>query len=41
VTDDRFVMVLRQADASFDASGAMKLLARHGALKVVEGDRFV
>jgi hypothetical protein len=41
VTDDRFVMVLRQADASFDAGGAMKLLARHGALKVVEGDRFV
>jgi len=41
VTDDRFVMVLRQADASFDASGAMKLLGKHGALKVVEGDRFV
>ena len=41
VTDDRFVMVLRQSDASFDARKAMELFARHGALRVIEGDQFV
>jgi hypothetical protein len=41
VTDDRFVIVLKQSDASFDVSRAMKLFARHGAIKVIEGDQFV
>ena len=41
VTDDRFVIVLKQSDASFDVSRAMKLFARHGAIKIIEGDRFV
>ena len=41
VTDDRFVIVLKQSDASFDARRAMKLFARHGAIKIIEGDRFV
>jgi hypothetical protein len=41
VTDDRFVIVLKQTDASFDAIGAARLFARHGAIKVIEGDQFV
>jgi ActD protein len=41
VTDDRFVMVLKQSDASFDQQRAVNLFARHGALKVIEGDQFV
>ena len=41
VTDDRFVIVLKQSDASFDQRRAMKLFARHGAIKVIEGDQFV
>jgi hypothetical protein len=41
VTDDRFVMVLKQGDASFDQRRAMKLFAKHGAIKVIEGDQFV
>jgi hypothetical protein len=41
VTDDRFVLVLRQSDASFDARKATALLARHKALDIVEGDQFV
>ena len=41
VTNDRFVIVLKQSDASFDARRAMKLFAKHGAIKVIEGDRFV
>jgi hypothetical protein len=41
VTDDRFVIVLKQTDASFDAMAASKLFARHGAVKVIEGDQFV
>lgn len=41
VTDDRFVIVLKQSDASFDVSRAMALFARHGAIKVIEGDQFV
>jgi hypothetical protein len=41
VTDDRFVLVLRQPDASFDAERAAALFARHHALSVIEGDQFV
>jgi hypothetical protein len=41
VTDDRFVLVLRQPDASFDAERAAALFAGHHALNVVEGDQFV
>jgi hypothetical protein len=41
VTDDRFVMVLKQTDASFDVKRALKLFEQHGAVKVIEGDRFV
>jgi hypothetical protein len=41
VSDDRFVLVLTQYDASFDARRAMKLFANHGAVRVTEGDQFV
>lgn len=41
VTDDRFVLVLKQSDASFDIDKAERLLARHNAISVVEGDQFV
>ena len=41
VTDDRFVLVLKQSDASFDIEKAVKLLTRHHAIEVVEGDQFV
>jgi hypothetical protein len=41
VTDDRFVLVLRQRDASFDVMRAHKMLERHNAVSVIEGDRFV
>lgn len=41
VTDDRFVMVLKQSDASFDLSRALEIFERHGSGKVIEGDRFV
>lgn len=41
VTDDRFVLVLKQSDASFDIDKAVKLFARHNAINVVEGDQFV
>lgn len=41
VTDDRFVLVLRQPDASFDSQRAMDLLNRHHAVQIVEGDEFV
>ncbi|HLG14738.1 MAG TPA: DUF3341 domain-containing protein [Blastocatellia bacterium] len=41
VTDDRFVMVLRQSDASFDINRAIALLDRHNAVRIVEGDQFV
>ena len=41
VTDDRFVLVLKQSDASFDIEKAVKLFARHHAIDVVEGDQFV
>ena len=41
VTDNRFVLVLKQSDASFDVRRAAKLFARHGAISVIEGDQFV
>lgn len=41
VTDDRFVMVLQQSDASFEVRKALALFARHNALKVIEGDQYV
>jgi hypothetical protein len=41
VTDDRFVIVLKQRDASFDVRRAHKLFEKHGAVSVIEGDRFV
>ena len=41
VTDDRFVLVLKQSDASFDIDKAERLFARHNVVKVVEGDQFV
>ena len=41
VTDDRFVMVLKQSDASFDQTKAMSLFGKHRAIKVIEGDQFV
>ena len=41
VTDDRFVMVLQQSDASFDMKKARALFDRHNVLKVIEGDQYV
>ena len=41
VTDDRFVLVLKQSDASFDMEKAVNLFARHNAINVIEGDQFV
>ena len=41
VTDDRFVLVLRQSDASFDMDKAAKLFSRYNAINVIEGDQFV
>ncbi len=41
VTDNRFVMVLRQSDAAFNAQRASDLFARHHAIRVIEGDQFV
>src|SRR6266498_4521671 len=41
VTDDRFVLVLKQSDASFDIEKALSLFARYNALNVIEGDQFV
>jgi len=41
VTDDRFVLVLRQSDASFDIEKAVNLFARYRAINVVEADQFV
>lgn len=41
VTDDRFVLVLKQADASFDNEKAKRLFKKYNALSVIEGDRFV
>ena len=41
VTNDRFVLVLKQSDASFDVEKAVNLFARFNAINVVEGDQFV
>ena len=41
VTDDRFVLVLKQSDASFDIDKAARLFGRHNVVNVVEGDQFV
>ena len=41
VTDYRFVLVLKQSDASFDMEQAVNSFTRHNAIKVVEGDQFV
>lgn len=41
VTDDRFVIVLKQTDASFDAEKAERLFKKYNAIKVTEGDKFV
>ena len=41
VTDDRFVLVLKQSDASFDIDKAVRLFSRHNVINVVEGDQFV
>lgn len=41
VTDDRFVLVLRQSDASFDQPRALRIFNRHGAIRVIEGDQYV
>jgi hypothetical protein len=41
VTDDRFVLVLKQSDASFDADKARSLFKKHNAVEVIEGDGFV
>jgi mono/diheme cytochrome c family protein len=36
VTDDRFVLVLKETDAAFDAGGTRRLLERHGAIHTEE-----
>jgi hypothetical protein len=41
VTDDHFVLVLKQSDASFDIEKALILFARYHAVDVIEGDQFV
>jgi len=41
VTDDRFVLVLKQSDASFDIEKAVNLFAHYRAINVIEGDQFV
>jgi hypothetical protein len=41
VTDDSFVVVLRQSDASFDIERAKQVFARNNSTKIIEGDRFV
>lgn len=41
VTDDRFVLVLKQSDAAFDFEKAINLFARYNAINVIEGDQFV
>jgi hypothetical protein len=41
VTDDRFVLVLKQSDASFDMEKALNLFTRYNAVDVIEGDQFV
>jgi hypothetical protein len=41
VTDHRFVLVLRQSDASFDMEKAVNLFGQYRATNVVEADQFV
>lgn len=41
VTNDRFVLVLKQSDASFDIEKATRLFTRYNAINVIEGDQFV
>jgi hypothetical protein len=41
VTDDSFVLVLRQTDAAFDSAEAAEILKKNNVLKIFEGDRFV
>ena len=41
VSDDRFVLVLKQSDAAFDIEKALNLFARFNAINVIEGDQFV
>src|SRR5215510_5971152 len=40
VTDDRFVLVLKQSDAAFDMEKAVNLFARYKAISLIEGDQF-
>ena len=39
VSDDRFVLVLRQSDASFDIEKAVNIFTRYNAIDVIEGDQ--
>lgn len=41
VTDDWFVLVLKESDAAFDLEKAVNLFARYNAINVIEGDQFV
>lgn len=41
VTDDLFVCVIKQSDAASDVEEAVKVFAKHGAIRVTEGDQFV
>lgn len=41
VTDDRFVLVLSERDASFDYEEARRLFERHGAVDMLEGEGLV
>lgn len=41
VTDDAFVMVLRQRDGRFDSAQAADIFNNYGAQRIIEGDRFV
>ncbi len=41
VTDDRFVLVIQQSDASFDAKRAGEIFRKYNAVEVIEGDQFV
>lgn len=41
VTNDHFVLVIQQSDASFDAKKANEIFRKHNAVEVIEGDQFV
>lgn len=41
VTDNSFVLVLQQSDASFDMEKAVNLFTRYRAIDVIEADQFV